>query len=199
MGKKRRRPDRLSDDNQYRNPFMPIGPWPTGAMDKVTERLEDAGFVDATRPPAPAPTQEEQLLKRADEIGYDFVDDPEYIERFALEQWVGQRTNHPNLARILRPKGTPSCLYHVMEFIEGRPLDAWLAAEDRSIPEITAVIRQVIDGTRALHRRETLHQDLKPDNILVTGEGVVKLIDYGSVRIAGIAEISAPVLWSLIP
>lgn len=122
----------------------------------------------------------------------NFEDDPDYIEHFALEQWVGQRTNHLNLARIIRAARTPSYLYHLIEHIEGRSLEDWRKDQDRTIPEIVEVIRQIIAGTRALHRRETLHQDLKPDNILVTKEGIVKLIDYGSVRIAGIAEIAAP-------
>ncbi|HBF48041.1 MAG TPA: hypothetical protein DDW91_16950, partial [Shewanella frigidimarina] len=42
------------------------------------------------------------------------------------------------------------------------------------------------------HRRETLHQDLKPDNIFITREGVVKIIDFGSCYIKGVAEISSP-------
>ncbi|MEO1837428.1 MAG: protein kinase [Akkermansiaceae bacterium] len=133
---------------------------------------------------------EERLVMKTPSV--NFEDDPDYIERFALEQWVGQRTNHPNLARIVRTKRPPSCLYHLIEHIDGRSLDTWLEEEPRAIPEIVAVIRQVIAGTRALHRRETLHQDLKPDNVLITQDGAIKLIDYGSARIAGIAEIAAP-------
>lgn len=136
----------------------------------------------------------ERLVMKTPSV--NFEDDPDYIERFALEQWVGQRTNHRNLARTLRPPRPPSCLYHLIEFIPGRPLDTWLVERERSIPEVVGIIRQVVAGTRALHRRETLHQDLKPDNILVTtpsaNDHQVKVIDYGSVRIAGIAEISAP-------
>ena len=57
---------------------------------------------------------------------------------------------------------------------------------------VVGIVQQIITGLRALHRRETLHQDLKPDNIMIQADGVVKIIDLGSAFVAGIHETSVP-------
>ncbi|WP_338040214.1 serine/threonine protein kinase [Methylocucumis oryzae] len=58
-----------------------------------------------------------------------------------------------------------------------------------SIDTVRTIIQQIAKGLRAFHRMEMLHQDLKPENIMFDASGVVKIIDFGSVKIAGIAEI----------
>ncbi len=122
-----------------------------------------------------------------------FSDDAPYLERFALEEWIGQRTDSPHLAKVIRRTRPRRFLYYVMEHIEGTTLDRW-SAENPSPPieRVVEIISQIVEGARALHRRDTLHQDLKPDNILLDHAGVVKIIDYGSCRVGGISEISSP-------
>lgn len=61
------------------------------------------------------------------------------------------------------------------------------------IHEVTELTNRIIAGLRAFHRMEMLHRDLKPENIMLTGDGRIKIIDFGSVKIAGIQEISTPV------
>jgi len=58
-----------------------------------------------------------------------------------------------------------------------------------SLEQTRAFAKQLIEGLRSLHRLEMFHQDLKPDNILIDHQGIVKLIDFGSTRIAGLGEI----------
>ena len=58
------------------------------------------------------------------------------------------------------------------------------------IREVRKIIEQIAKGLRAFHRMEMLHQDLKPENIIFDSNGIVKIIDFGSVKIAGIAEIT---------
>jgi serine/threonine protein kinase len=58
------------------------------------------------------------------------------------------------------------------------------------IREIRKLVEQIGKGLRAFHRMEMLHQDLKPENIMIDNNGIVKIIDFGSVKIAGIAEIT---------
>jgi serine/threonine protein kinase len=80
-----------------------------------------------------------------------------------------------------------------MEFIDGPTLRQWI--DEHPTPEIADVqdiVEQIAAGLRSFHRRETLHQDLKPENVLLTRDGVVKLIDFGSCHVAGILEIAAP-------
>ncbi len=122
-----------------------------------------------------------------------FEDDPSYLERFALEEWIGLRTDSLYLAKVIRRARPRRFLYYVLESIDGSTLGRW--SEQNPSPPVEQVIRivgQIVEGVRALHRRDTLHQDLKPDNILLDTEGNVKIIDYGSCRVGGIAEISTP-------
>lgn len=122
-----------------------------------------------------------------------YSDDAAYIERFLIEEWVGRRISSPNLVRVLEKCETPKFLYYLMEHVEGQTLSDWMRANPR--PEmgvVVGIVEQIVAGVRALHRKETLHQDLKPDNIIIDKEGVVKIIDFGSVSVAGINESEVP-------
>jgi len=124
----------------------------------------------------------------------NFQDDPAYIERFLMEEWIGRRVDHPNLVKLLRSRQEPQFLYFLLEHIQGESLGTWIQnhAQQPDIQEVVRIIGEVIAGVRALHRKETLHQDIKPDNIMLDAEGHVKLIDYGSCRVASIREIEVP-------
>lgn len=105
---------------------------------------------------------------------------------------MGLRIAHPNVMRVFRPKRR-SALDLVCEFIEGETLRAWMDRKPcRTLQEVREIVTQIAKGLYAFHRLEMLHQDLKPENIMLTPEGLVKLIDFGSVRIAGIAAITTP-------
>jgi eukaryotic-like serine/threonine-protein kinase len=122
-----------------------------------------------------------------------FADEPAFLERFALEEWIGLRTESPHLVRAVRRSRPRRFLYYLMEPVEGRTLAQWSEENPRPAVEVVVgILAQVIDGVRALHRRDTLHQDLKPDNILLDADGRVKIIDFGSCRVGGLAEISVP-------
>ncbi|MGY6275452.1 protein kinase domain-containing protein [Methylomonas sp. MgM2] len=120
-----------------------------------------------------------------------YNDDTHYIEHFLHEEWAGKRIDHPNVLKVLETDRAKSCMYYVTEYIDGETLRAWI---DRNpMPDVKTVrklIEQIAKGLRAFHRMEMLHQDLKPDNIMIAADGTVKIIDFGSVKIAGIAEIT---------
>ncbi len=122
-----------------------------------------------------------------------YSDDAAYIERFIMEEWIGRRMTNPHIVRTIETTRTPQCLYYLMEQVEGKTLHQWMA--DNPSPEVgvvVAIVGQIVEGVRALHRRETLHQDLKPDNIMIQPDGVVKIIDLGSAFIAGMHETNVP-------
>ena len=124
----------------------------------------------------------------------NFEDDPAYIERFIMESWIGSRIDSPYVIRVVKTERSRSCLYYLTEYIDGVAITE--AASQKSPADIAgrvALFDQIVKGVRALHRRETLHQDLKPDNILVSAGGKVTIIDFGSCFVAGIAEIAAPI------
>ncbi|MES2657720.1 MAG: bifunctional protein-serine/threonine kinase/phosphatase [Verrucomicrobiota bacterium] len=122
-----------------------------------------------------------------------FEDDPGYLERFALEEWIGLRTDSQHLAKVIRRTRPRRFLYFVLESIDGPTLGKWSEANPAPpIEKVIGIVEQIVEGVRSLHRRDTLHQDLKPDNIILGNDGMVKIIDYGSCRVGGIAEISTP-------
>jgi len=123
----------------------------------------------------------------------NFVDDAAYIDRFLTESWMARRVNSPHVVRFLDPPENRQCLYCITEYIDGPTLREWM--NDHPAPEIAQVrdmVRQLALGLRALHRLEMIHQDLKPENVVVDPAGTLKIIDLGGVRIRGIEQIDMP-------
>ena len=119
-----------------------------------------------------------------------YSDDTHYIEHFLHEEWAGKRIEHENVLKILESDRNKSCLYYVTEYLDGQTLRDWINQNPKAdIKHVKKLVEQIAKGLRAFHRMEMLHQDLKPENIMITAAGVVKIIDFGSVKIAGIAEI----------
>lgn len=133
-----------------------------------------------------------QVVIKTPSVNYS--DDPAYIDRFLMEEWIGRRLSNKHLIRMLRKKAAePRFLYHVMEYVEGRSLKDWIRCNTRpSVKEVVEIVEGIITGLRAMHRRETLHGDLKPDNIMIDPEGVPRIIDFGSAYVAGIREVALP-------
>ena len=120
----------------------------------------------------------------------NFQDDPAYIERFIMEEWIGTRIHSPNVVSVLRARDR-SFLYYLTEYAQGPTLAQLLKERTRlSVPDARNIIIQVASGLRAFHRKDSLHQDIKPDNIIYTENGV-KIIDFGSTRIAGVSEMDS--------
>lgn len=120
----------------------------------------------------------------------NYVDDAAYLERFMLEEWVGRRIDNKNVVKVVEAKGR-KFLYYLIEYIEGPTLAKVI--EDKQpldMSEVIALAEKLVHGLRAFHRKETLHQDLKPDNIMMDGTTPV-IIDFGSVYVAGVDEIAA--------
>jgi len=121
-------------------------------------------------------------------------DDPAYIERFVIEEWIGKRISDPHLVKVVEKRRPPNFLFYLMEKVEGRTVEQWIAANPRpDVNQVVDIIEQTVRGLRAMHRRETLHQDLKPANIMIEPDGNAKIIDLGSTFIAGIHEIHVPI------
>lgn len=119
----------------------------------------------------------------------NFQNDPDYIHRFINEEWIGKRVSHPGLIEVLEPRTTPTMLYYLMEKVEGQTLAQWSKSKNKviEIHELLDIAEQLVSATRALHRMETLHQDLKLDNIMIRPNGKIIILDYGSCRIASLA------------
>jgi len=119
----------------------------------------------------------------------DMREDRDALRRFVMEEWVARRLSSPHLLGAPLSQNDRKSLYVVTDYIEGQSLRQWM--RDNPKPEfedVRSILEQLIQGLRAMHRREMLHQDLRPENIMITRDGVVKLIDFGSTYVAGVQE-----------
>ena len=133
-----------------------------------------------------------KLILKTPSVNYE--DDPAYIDRFIREEWIGRRINNQHVVKVYEPTRRRRFLYLISEFLEGSTLRQWMRDHpDPELEEVRILVEQIAKGLQAFHRLEMLHQDLKPENILIDPAGTVKLIDFGSTKVAGIAEISTPI------
>lgn len=123
----------------------------------------------------------------------DLRDDPAYLERFLMEEWIARRINSPYVLKPCLQTRKRNFLYIVTEFIEGQTLNQWMIDNPKpDLETVRSIVGQISKGLRAFHRMEMLHQDLRPNNIMIDTMGTVKIIDFGSTRVAGVMEMSPP-------
>jgi serine/threonine protein kinase len=106
-----------------------------------------------------------------------------------MEEWVARRINSAHVLKPCAQSRRRNYLYVVMEFIDGQTLAQWMIDNPKpDIETIRGIAEQIAKGLRAFHRKEMLHQDIRPDNIMIDKTGTVKIIDFGSTKITGVAE-----------
>jgi serine/threonine protein kinase len=124
----------------------------------------------------------------------DLQGDPAYLEQFLMEEWVARRINSAHVLKPCLPTRKRKYLYVITEFIEGQTLAQWMIDNPKpDIETVRGIVEQIAKGLRAFHRLEMLHQDLRPENIMIDNTGTVKIIDFGSTKVAGMMEISSPI------
>jgi serine/threonine protein phosphatase PrpC len=122
----------------------------------------------------------------------DLRDDPDYLKRFLMEEWIARRIDSPHVLKPCPPSKRRSYLYVVAEFIEGQTLAQWMI--DNPTPDLETVrgiVEQIAKGLLAFHRMEMVHQDLRPENIMIDKTHTVKIIDFGSAKVAGVLETTS--------
>lgn len=129
-----------------------------------------------------------QYVMKTPSANYD--EDIAYKERFVMEPWIAGRISSNHVVKIHESDRPQTFLYYVCEFVQGDVLSKWIRKNPKpSIDRVVKIVNQIVKGVRALHRKETLHQDIKPDNIIIGPDDHVTLIDFGSCFISGVAEI----------
>jgi serine/threonine protein phosphatase PrpC len=119
----------------------------------------------------------------------DLRNDPAYLERFLLEDWIARRIDSPHVVRACEPARKRNYLYTVTEFIDGQTLTQWMIDNPKpKLATVRGIVEQIAKGLQAFHRLEMLHQDLRPENVMIDATGTVKIVDFGSTRVAGIVE-----------
>lgn len=123
----------------------------------------------------------------------NFSEDALYLDGFIREEWVGLKLDHPNVMKTYSGLREKRFLYYLGEHIQGMNLREWM--NDNPSPpldEVRNLTKQIIQGLRAFQRADMVHQDLKPENIMINQDGRVKILDFGTVKIAGVEEMNSP-------
>jgi serine/threonine protein phosphatase PrpC len=115
--------------------------------------------------------------------------DPAYLKRFVMEEWVARRIDSAHVLKPCLQSRKRNYLYVVTEYIDGQTLTQWMIDNPRpDLETIRGIVEQIARGLQAFHRMEMLHQDIRPDNIMIDKTGTVKIIDFGSTKVKGVVE-----------
>lgn len=125
----------------------------------------------------------------------DLRGEPAYLEQFLMEEWVARRLNNAHVLKPCLQTRQRNYLYVVTEFIDGQTLAQWMIDHPKpDVETVRGIVEQIAKGLWAFHKLEMLHQDIRPNNIMIDQTGTVKIIDFGSTRVAGIMEIASPII-----
>ncbi|BEP58565.1 bifunctional protein-serine/threonine kinase/phosphatase [Variovorax sp. V118] len=119
----------------------------------------------------------------------DLRDDPGYLDRFVLEEWVARRIDSPHVLKASAVERPRAHLYVAMEYVDGHTLAQWMVDHPRpDLDSVRGIVAQLARGLQALHGKEMLHQDLRPENVMIDRAGTVKIIDLAATHVAGLAD-----------
>ena len=109
--------------------------------------------------------------------------DPVALRRFLREAQVMARTSHPNLVQVHDMELQGNVNYLVLEFVRGRSLRDWIKKAQLPPPQVFAVMHGVLQALDYAHRHSIVHRDVKPENVLISEDGIVKVADFGIARL----------------
>ncbi|RNC81665.1 MAG: serine/threonine protein kinase [Phycisphaera sp.] len=137
------------------------------------------GVVYEARQRSPERTVALKLLKPG-------LASPELIRRFEFETKALGRLQHPGIAHIYEAGVSESVMgprpYFAMELVEGISLSEWVRKEQPDVRQTLELVAKICDAVQHAHSKGVVHRDLKPTNILVTSDGVPKVLDFGVAR-----------------
>jgi serine/threonine protein phosphatase PrpC len=123
----------------------------------------------------------------------DLGGDPAYLERFLTEEWIARRINSAHVLKPYVPTRKRHYVYVATEYIDGQTLGQWMIDNPRpGLEAVRGLVEQIARGLLAFHRLEMLHQDLRPENVMIDSTGTAKIIDFGSTRVASLMDDGAP-------
>ncbi|MBF0624451.1 MAG: bifunctional protein-serine/threonine kinase/phosphatase [Magnetococcales bacterium] len=120
--------------------------------------------------------------------------DPVWLDQFSREEWIGLRVRHANLVRLIpQSRQRRTAAYHVWERLEGHTLEQLRqqrGGRGLPIPDVVDWLRQAARGLLALHRQGIVHRDVKPDNLFLTHDQRLVVLDFGTARIMGCSPLA---------
>ncbi len=128
----------------------------------------------------------------------EFSEDVNFVTKFRTEAQSAARLEHPNIVNIYDVGSEYGMYYIVMEYVEGITLKSYIEKKGRlSYKEAVSIAIQVGRGIEAAHNKHIVHRDIKPQNIIISTDGKVKVTDFGIARAANNNTIHADVMGSV--
>lgn len=124
----------------------------------------------------------------------NFADDPVYLEGFLREDWIGRRLDHPGIVKYFERPHDSAFLYALLEYVPGRTLRQWIHDHPKPpLQEVRRLVDEMARALRAMQRMQMVHRDLKPENVMIDTDGRIRIIDLGTVHVAGFDELASAV------
>lgn len=128
----------------------------------------------------------------------EFSEDVNFVTKFRTEAQSAAGLEHPNIVNIYDVGSENGMYYIVMEYVEGITLKTYIEKKGQlSFKEAVSIAIQVGRGIEAAHNKHIIHRDIKPQNIIISTEGKVKVTDFGIARVATTNTINADVMGSV--
>ncbi len=148
---------------------------------RVVERIGRGGMGDVFRAVRADEAYEQHVALKLISAGRHSTF---FINRLRTERQILANLDHPNIARLFDGGTTDDYIpYLVMEYIRGEPITTYCDNHRLSVPDRLKLFLQVCSAVQYAHQHLIIHRDVKPDNILVTADGVAKLMDFGIAKI----------------
>jgi serine/threonine protein kinase len=112
-----------------------------------------------------------------------YASHPDFKARFKHEAYAAASISHPNVITIHEVGEFEGRPYIVMEYVEGESLDNLIARKELQVNEVIDIGIQICEGLKKAHQKGVLHRDIKPTNILIDTDGLVKIVDFGLAKL----------------
>ena len=132
------------------------------------------------------------------ELKSEFSEDASFVTKFRTEAQSAAGLEHPNIVNIYDVGSENGYHFIVMEYVEGITLKTYIEKKGQlSFKEAVSIAIQVARGIEAAHNKNITHRDIKPQNIMISTEGKVKVMDFGIARASSSHTISSEVMGSV--
>lgn len=146
---------------------------------KIIEKIGSGGMGEVFL------AEDEKLERKAalKVLPAEVASEPERMRRFVLEAKTASALNHPNIVTIYEINDDGEMPYIAMEYVKGETLARMLRSERLEMAKVIDIAIQIAGALAAAHEAGVVHRDVKPDNIIIRPDGLVKVLDFGLVKL----------------
>jgi serine/threonine protein kinase len=154
---------------------MPLEAGQTLGRYRLLEKLGEGGMGVVWKAFDPSLGREVALKLLPDEVAQD----PARLERLESEARAVAALNHPGIVTLYSIEEVGARRFLTMELVVGQTLSELIPADGLAFPDVLRLAHPLAEAVSAAHRRGIVHRDLKPRNVMITGDGQVKVLDFG--------------------